>query len=233
LRVSTFVLLGIVCAASCFACETVYLTSGFTITADSHTLVDGVYVLRIGTGTLEYPAEQVNEIVSIPEAPLALPAAPVPVIPIAAKPQSVLTVAAQREGVNELFVRSVAEVESGLRQEAVSRKGALGLMQLMPRTAAELGVDPQKADQNASGGARYLRTLLEQYHYNPVLALAAYNAGPGAVTRFRGVPPYYETRAYVVRVLREYERQLKAAGIQPDGSQQAAQAAVRNSTATN
>jgi soluble lytic murein transglycosylase-like protein len=155
--------------------------------------------------------------------------------PQAVLPQAVLKVAAERAGVDELFVRSVAKVESGLRQEAVSKKGALGLMQLMPGTAAELGVDPLQADQNASGGAKYLRALLEQYRYNPVLALAAYNAGPRAVTRYGGVPPYYETRTYVVRVLKEYDRQLKAAGIKPDGThrQQAATAVAKKSSATN
>jgi soluble lytic murein transglycosylase-like protein len=118
-----------------------------------------------------------------------------------------------------------------MRQDAVSRKGALGLMQLMPGTAAILGVDPAKASENASGGARYLRSLLERYHYDPVLTLAAYNAGPGAVTKYRGIPPYYETRTYVVRVLKEYERQLKAAGINP--SRPAAGDVARTPSATN
>jgi hypothetical protein len=231
LRIGTYILLSIACAASCFARETVYLASGFYITADSHTQANGVYVLQVGNGTVEYPAEQIRGIVTSADAPSPVTTSPV----LAQRPQTVLQAAAQREGVDELFVRSVAKVESGFRQEAVSRKGALGLMQLMPGTAAELGVDPRNADQNASGGARYLRALLEQYHYNPVLALAAYNAGPEAVARYRGVPPYYETRTYVVRVLNEYERQLKAAGIRPDGTsrQQTSQAAPRSSSATN
>jgi Transglycosylase SLT domain len=231
LRISTFILLSIACAASCFARETVYLASGFSITADSHKQANGIYVLYVGNGTVEYPAEQISGIVAIADTP-----SPVAKTAFVAQlPQAVLKAAAQREGVDELFVRSVAKVESGFRQDAVSKKGALGLMQLMPVTAAELGVDPQKADQNASGGARYLRALLEQYHYNPVLTLAAYNAGPKAVSKYRGVPPYYETRTYVVRVLKEYERELKAAGLHADGGsgQQSAKAAVRNSSATN
>jgi soluble lytic murein transglycosylase-like protein len=198
---------------SCLARETVYLTSGFSIAADSHSQADGVYVLRVGNGTLEYPAQEIREIVASPDSPAATTDQHVSVI---SEPKAILGAAANREGVDELFVRSVAKVESDFRQDAVSRKGALGLMQLMPGTASELGIDPKKADQNASGGARYLRTLLERYNYNPVLALAAYNAGPGAVSRYRGVPPYYETRAYVVRVLKEYEKQLRVAGIRPD-----------------
>ncbi|MGC2660053.1 MAG: lytic transglycosylase domain-containing protein, partial [Bryobacteraceae bacterium] len=104
------------------------------------------------------------------------------------------------------LVLSVAKVESGLRQDAISPKGAEGLMQLMPLTAEALGVDARQPDQNARGGATYLRLLLERYKNNAVLALAAYNAGPGAVQRYGGVPPYLETERYIDRVLREYFR---------------------------
>lgn len=216
MRLGASILIWLLAAASCLAGETVYLTSGFSVLADSHTIADGMYVLQVGSGTIEYPADQIVEIV--PSAGTDIFPA-VPEKRVALKPDAILKNAAETEGVDEIFVRAVARVESGLRQEAVSRKGALGLMQLMPATAAELGVDPKQADQNASGGARYLRFLLERYHYNPALALAAYNAGPGAVTKYRGLPPYYETRAYVVRVLREYEKQLKIAGIQPNAAQ--------------
>jgi soluble lytic murein transglycosylase-like protein len=212
-RIGVLSLLFLGCISACFARETVYLSSGFTIAADSHTQSDGMYVFRIGSGTLEYPASQVREIVSLPDEPQPKPHT---VQGVALEPKSIVKTAAATEGLDELFMRAVAKVESGLRQDAVSRKGAIGLMQLMPDTASELGVDPKQADQNASGGARYLRDLLERYHYNPVLALAAYNAGPGAVTKYRGVPPYYETRTYVVRVLKEYEKQLRLAAIRPD-----------------
>jgi len=100
-------------------------------------------------------------------------------------------------------VKAVAAVESGFNPAAVSAAGALGLMQLMPATAKSLGVsnllDPVQSEE---GAARYLRHLLDQFHGNLTLALAAYNAGPGAVSRFGGVPPYAETRAYVSRVLK-------------------------------
>ena len=219
MRAWTVILFCFVGAFACPARETVYLTSGFTLSIDSHSVGNGTYVFHVGGGTLEYPASEVREIVSV----LPDPAAPVikqPTIassePKSIEPKSILSTAALREGVDELFVRAVAKVESGMRQEAISRKGALGLMQLMPATASELGVDPKRPEQNASGGARYLRNLLERYNYNPVLALAAYNAGPGAVTRYHGIPPYYETRTYVVRVLKEYENQLRVAGIKPE-----------------
>ena len=103
------------------------------------------------------------------------------------------------------LVNSVIHAESGFNAHAVSRKGARGLMQLMPGTASELGVtdafDPQ---DNVMGGSLYLRTLLEFYNFDLVKALAAYNAGPWRVQQYRGVPPFRETRAYVARIVHEY-----------------------------
>jgi len=103
------------------------------------------------------------------------------------------------------LVNSVIHAESGFNSHAVSRKGARGLMQLMPATASQLGVsdafDPQ---DNVTGGSRYLRELLERYNFDLVKALAAYNAGPERVEQYQGVPPFRETRAYVARIVREY-----------------------------
>jgi soluble lytic murein transglycosylase-like protein len=101
-------------------------------------------------------------------------------------------------------------MESGYDPKAVSPKGAIGLMQLMPSTAETLGVKPDVISDNAAGGAKYLRELLVRYKGNAVLALAAYNAGPDAVQKYGGVPPYAETRQYVLRVLHEYARQQAA-----------------------
>lgn len=99
------------------------------------------------------------------------------------------------------LVEAVAWAESRFQPSARSPVGAIGVMQLMPATARDLGVDPRLPDQNIRGGTAYLRMLLDRYAGDIVKALAAYNAGPGAVDRYGGVPPYAETRAYVARIL--------------------------------
>lgn len=110
--------------------------------------------------------------------------------------------AAQRHGLDPELVLAVVAVESNFQPQAVSPKGAQGLMQLMPRTAAQLGVqDAFDPDQNLDGGTRHLRALVDLYAGDLRRALAAYNAGAGAVQRYGGVPPYRETRAYVEKIL--------------------------------
>lgn len=113
---------------------------------------------------------------------------------------------AQRQGIPPAMVKAVIHAESAFDPYAVSRKGAMGLMQLMPSTAQSLGVSqPFRVTENISGGARYLRMMYERFG-NWTHALAAYNAGPRAVDQYRGVPPYRETRQYVRRVLNYYRR---------------------------
>ena len=117
---------------------------------------------------------------------------------------------AQRLGVRPELALAVMGQESGGKPGAVSPKGALGLMQLMPATAKELGVDPRDPVQNVQGGLRYLKQQLDAFGGDEAKALAAYNAGPGAVQKYRNtVPPYRETRDYVVRVLAERDRILR------------------------
>ncbi len=114
--------------------------------------------------------------------------------------------------IDEDLLASVVRAESGGHVTAVSRTGAKGLMQLMPGTASEMGVDDAfKPEQNIAGGTAYLDALLTRYHDNVALALAAYNAGPGAVDKYHGIPPYRETREYVARVIREFNRRKQMA----------------------
>ena len=112
--------------------------------------------------------------------------------------------AAQKYGVDPKLVSAVAEVESGFNPEAISSAGAVGIMQLMPETAASLGVNPYDARQNIEGGTHYLRQLLDSFHGDIRQAVAAYNAGPQAVRDYGGVPPYGETQTYVDSVLDLY-----------------------------
>jgi hypothetical protein len=121
--------------------------------------------------------------------------------------------AARATGVDDAWLRAIAHAESGFNAGAVSPKGAQGVMQLMPDTATELGVsDPLSAEQSINGGARYLQALLKRYKGDRTLATAAYNAGIGAVTRYKGVPPYAETLAYVEKVSVLYTRYREAMG---------------------
>jgi len=116
------------------------------------------------------------------------------------------TAAAHRHGLDPALVSAVVAVESGFQPQAVSPKGARGLMQLMPRTAREMGIaDPFDPAANLDGGSRYLSSLVARYDGDLTRALAAYNAGMGAVARHGGVPPYAETRKYVRKVLGRYQ----------------------------
>ena len=123
----------------------------------------------------------------------------------------VIDAVSSRHHLDPDLINSVIHAESGFNPRAVSRKGAQGLMQLMPQTASQLGVnnafDP---GANVEGGTKYLRELLERYNFDLIKALAAYNAGPQRVEQFHGVPPYYETQAYVARIIRDFNRKKLA-----------------------
>jgi soluble lytic murein transglycosylase-like protein len=208
-------LLVVTIAAS--AGEYVVLSNGFRVHADSHNSDGAVVRLQTSQGVIEIPAAKVaafeqEEYAPPPPAPPA-PAQPVVQVQPKLTPQELITRAAVHAGLPPEIVHSVAKAESGYQPNAVSPKGAIGLMQLMPGTAAELNVDPHDPAQNAEAGAKYLRDLLLKYEHDPhqvSKAVAAYNAGPGAVDKYKGVPPYRETVDYVNRVLREYEKeQLK------------------------
>jgi soluble lytic murein transglycosylase-like protein len=130
--------------------------------------------------------------------------------PMPAYLSALISDAAKQHGVDPRLVAAVARRESAFNPNAISRVGACGIMQLMPATARFLGVaNVFDAKENVFGATRYLRTLLDTFHGDLDLTLAAYNAGPGAVQRYGGVPPFAETRAYVKVVRAEYERQLR------------------------
>jgi soluble lytic murein transglycosylase-like protein len=122
--------------------------------------------------------------------------------------------AADRYGLPRQLVRSVMAAESAFQPQAVSPKGAIGLMQLMPSTAQALGANPYDPSQNVDAGVRYLRDLLTRYDNRLWHALAAYNAGPEAVDRYGGVPPYAETINYVSRIDRDLRKKPEVASDQ-------------------
>jgi hypothetical protein len=124
--------------------------------------------------------------------------------------------AARATGVDEAWLRAIAHAESGFDANAVSSKGAQGVMQLMPATSREYGVvDPFSSGQSIDAGARHLRSLMRRYHDDLTLVAAAYNAGIGAVARYGGVPPYAETQAYVAKVQVLHARYRTALGLKP------------------
>ena len=118
--------------------------------------------------------------------------------------EDLIEAAADKYGVDSKLVKAVAIAESNMNQDDISDAGAIGVMQLMPETAEGLGVDPYDKQQNIEGGAKYLRQMLDTFDGNVKHAVAAYNAGPGAVQRYGGIPPYSETQHYVGRVMDLY-----------------------------
>jgi hypothetical protein len=203
--------------------ENAILTNGFRIHADRHEVAGDSVKLFSGNGSMELPVSQVasfevDEYAPPPPVPSAAPvvaiSAPTTVVPEMNQPldpKRLADEAAKRNNLPEALIRSIMHAESGFRPDAISPKGAIGLMQLMPGTAQELHADPRDPKQNVEAGTAYLRSLLVKYesHDDQVArAVAAYNAGPGAVDRYHGVPPYRETRDYVIRVLTEYQRSI-------------------------
>jgi hypothetical protein len=198
----------LVLAGPSFGGEYAVLASGFRIHADRHETAGAVVRLFSNGGFTELPASQVVRFEE--EEPAATGQPPTVTQPPSA--DQLITDAAKRQGLPPDFVKSVVAIESGFRADAVSPKGAIGLMQLMPATARQYGADPTDPRQNVEAGTKYLRDLLLKYRrddHQVIRALAAYNAGPGAVERFHGVPPYRETLNYIARVLRRYEKPFK------------------------
>ena len=215
------VALSVVPLVAAHAAERVTLRNGFALMCDHREALDAEHVrLYMHADASSYmDVELANiaaaEAVSAAEAraaggsPVPFPAVAGATAPTgsARSLDSLLRAAGESRRLNVDLLRSVVDAESGGKVRAVSRTGAQGLMQLMPATARSLGVtDSFAPDQNVRGGTDYLDSLLRRYHDDLSLALAAYNAGPGAVDRWHGVPPYRETRLYVARIIREFNR---------------------------
>lgn len=196
------------------AAEIVTLDSGYTFTAKRVEREGVMIVLHTEGGRIEFEASRVASIEHVDD-PIPEPA-PAQELPTAPKstltPKELVTEAAMRHGLPPEFVHSVASAESAYKVNAVSHKGAIGVMQLMPGTAQMLNADPNNVEQNIDAGTRHLRDLLIKYQDdpNPVRrALAAYNAGAGAVSKYNGVPPYRETQQYVEKVIQRYWKQVE------------------------
>jgi soluble lytic murein transglycosylase-like protein len=196
-------------AVSCFAGEFAVLSTGFRLHADHHE-VDGssVRLYQKDGGFSQLDASLITGFEQEVELPAVAPSVTPAVNATAPQltPREMVEAAAKKNGLPPKFVHSVVAAESAYQANAISPKGAIGLMQLMPGTAQAYGADPHDPAQNVEAGAAYLRELLIKYDGDPRRALAAYNAGPGAVDKYNGVPPYAETQTYIERVLRKYKK---------------------------
>ena len=216
-RASTFLVLGktvflLILSVSC-ACAGEYavLANGFRLHATSHVIEGERVKLQTDKGAIEVPLAEVASFEQEDFIPSPSPPPPPPPIAVPeAKPltpRELVTEAARLAGIPPALVHSLVGAESAYQINALSPKGAIGLMQLMPGTAAALHADPHDMQQNVTAGVAYLRDLLIRYENDPhqvTKALAAYNAGPGAVDRYNGIPPYRETINYVSRIVRQY-----------------------------
>jgi hypothetical protein len=211
------------------AAESVTLRNGFEMQCHHHAEVDGRVRLYLTPGQdnyIEFAPDDITQYQQVPDPPPRTADATVvnPSTTASAKPTSrpdarlspadlhqMLLKAGADHNLDVDLLASVVKAESGGNVRAISRTGARGLMQLMPSTASALGVeDSFKPDQNVRGGSAYLDALLTRYHDQLALALAAYNAGPQAVDKYHGIPPYRETQAYVARVIHEFNRRVLA-----------------------
>jgi hypothetical protein len=188
-----------------FAADVAILHNGFSIRHERREIMGEttrLYLNRDSSGYVDVQTSEIDRFERDLTPPTGTAALQLP---------DVVGSASHRYHLDPDLVNSVIRAESGFNPNAVSRKGAVGLMQLEPQTAAHLGVtnsfDPAA---NVEGGTRYLRELLVRYDFDLIKALAAYNAGPSRVEQYHGVPPYYETRTYVARIVRDYNRKKLA-----------------------
>lgn len=199
-----------------FAVDFAVLHTGARLRAERIEKTDERYILISAGGRIELPINLVESVEHVDDPVPVAPPQPVVAQSAVARetdPRKLVTEAALRHGLPPAIVHALAMTESAYQIDALSNKGAIGVMQLMPGTALTLNADPRDVEQNIDAGTRLLRDLLVKYENdpNPVRrALAAYNAGSGAVARYNGVPPYRETQAYVEKVIERYWKQVNA-----------------------
>lgn len=200
--------------------ETVTLRSGFTITCIAREAISAATLRlylsgdRAGANYIDIPLNSVEAIDAVPSLVENTSRISQASVPPPSELAAILQMSGAAHNVSVSLLAAVVKAESAGNPLAVSHAGARGLMQLMPATAAQLHVKQsfEPAD-NVNGGSAYLDGLLTRYHENIALALAAYNAGPGTVDRYHGMPPFRETRLYVARVLREFNRRVRQEAI--------------------
>ena len=190
--------------------ENAVLRTGFALSHDHHQQIGTRTRLFLKADSEEYVDIESEKIVSFEPDESPIPA-PLPVRqftgPSSLDLDQIVEKAARENQLDSDFIHALILAESEGKTTAVSAKGAQGLMQLMPDTAAKLGVKNSfDANENVAAGAKYIRELLARYNNDPLRALAAYNAGAGRVQQYNGVPPYRETRAYVAKIIREFNR---------------------------
>lgn len=193
--------------------DTIYPQNKFTKTTPFEEVLQSSAKSNFGTLLLDPRLKQVNANIITQTPQISLQQALTEATAVQANTQQtskaqILNVVSQiskKHGVDEKLVQALIKQESGFNPKAKSKAGAMGLMQLMPATAKTLGIkDPYNTVQNVEGGVKYLKSMLNKYNGNVILALAAYNAGPGAVDKYSGVPPYKETQNYVRNILANY-----------------------------
>jgi Transglycosylase SLT domain len=201
-------------SAGISASELAVLRNGFTIRCERREVraeMTRLYFPGPTGGYADVPTEDIARFETEEAVPTPPAATTAPIPSRAMSLGELVQDASQRNQVDAELILSVIRAESAFRTNAVSPKGAQGLMQLMPQTAAMLGVrDALDPAANVEGGTRYLRQLLDRYNNDLSKALAAYNAGPGPVDQYRGVPPYNETRAYLAKVIADFSRHKQA-----------------------
>src|SRR5579863_8185434 len=213
--------IGLVCSLPCWAGEMAVLRNGFSIRHERREVLGDVtrlYTKADGSSYVDVPTAEIEHFEEAGDLENQASGLTSPLLAKGARNgaptqfdlDEVVNAASGRYRLDPDLVSSVIKAESGFNVRAVSPKGAQGLMQLMPDTASKLGVpDAFDPRANVEGGTRYLRELLERYDFDLVKALAAYNAGPLRVEQYGGVPPYHETRAYVARVVKDFNKKKK------------------------